>query len=142
MLEALLKDRASPRRDTIVEPIRTTKGGEPLLTKAIHGFSEQEKRSGQLQIVQGGVGSGKSLFARRYRELLEPQELKEVNYWAFIDFGSSPATLEGAERWMCEAFIKSFERENDIDIYDANVLKGIFSRRIHSRKRPELSRRF
>jgi hypothetical protein len=134
VLEALLKDRMSPRRDTIVEPIRTSKSGEPLLTKAIQGFSEQDTRSGQLQIIQGAVGSGKSLFARRYRELLEPRELKDVNCWAFIDFGSSPVSLVGAEKWLCEAFIKSFERENDLVIYDATVLKGIFSRRIQQRR--------
>jgi hypothetical protein len=134
VLEALLKDRVSPRRDTIVEPIRTTKSGEPLLTKALNEYSESDSRSGQLQIVQGGVGSGKSLFARRYRELLQPDELKQANYWAFIDFGSSPASLQGAEEWLCKEFIKSFERENSLDIYDGNTLKGIFSRKIQQRR--------
>jgi hypothetical protein len=134
ILEALLKDRASPRRDTIVEPIQTTKSGEPRLTKALRDFAEGEEPGGQLQIIQGGVGSGKSLFARRYRELLEPPELKKVNYWAFIDFNSSPPSLEGAENWLCESFVKGFERENDLNIYDANVLKGMFARKIQQRK--------
>lgn len=135
VLEALLKDRASPRRDTIVESIRTTKSDEPRLTKALQEHAQQETRSGQLQIIQGGVGSGKSLFARRYRELLEPEELKKINYWAFIDFGSSPPSLEGAERWMCQLFVESFERENPLlNIYDPDVLKGIFSRKIQQKR--------
>ena len=135
VLEALLKDRLSPRRDTIVQSLRTSKSEEPRLTKAIQDFTEQEQRSGQLQIIQGGVGSGKSLFARRYRELLEPEELKAVNYWAFIDFNASPASLEGAERWLSQSFVESFERENaGLQLYDEDVLKGVFSRGIQQRR--------
>jgi hypothetical protein len=135
VLEALLKDRVSARRDTIVQPIRTQKNEEPALTKAIHDFAHAEPNGGQLQIIQGAVGSGKSLFARRYRELLEPKELKAINHWAFVDFNSSPASLKDAEEWLCESFITSFERENpSLAVYDGEVLRGIFSRRIQQRR--------
>src|SRR5258708_644325 len=123
ILEAILKDRISPRRDTIVQPIRTSKNEEPVLTKALREYSEGIHNSGQLQIIQGAVGSGKSLFARRYRDLLEPTELKSANFWSFINFNGSPASLKGAEGWLCETFIKGFERENtSIDLYSADVL--------------------
>ena len=135
VLEAMLKDRVSPRRDTIVQSIRTSKNEEPALTKAIQGYSQSEHSSGQLQIIQGGIGAGKSLFARRYRDLLEPSELKPMNYWAFVDFNGSPGSLKGAEQWLCEMFTKSFERENPtLQLYELNVLKGIFSRKIRQRK--------
>jgi hypothetical protein len=135
VLEAMLKDRASARRDTIVRPIKTSKNEEPLLTRAIQDFQRSDVRSGQLQIIQGGVGSGKSLFARRYRDLLEPAQLKQSNYWAFVDFNASPASIRGAEEWLCESFALSFEKENPgIDIYAIDTLKGIFSRRIQQRK--------
>ncbi len=135
VLEAMLKDRVSPRRDTIVQSIRTSKNEEPTLTKAIQGYSQSEHSSGQLQIIQGGVGAGKSLFARRYRDLLEPPELKTMNFWAFVDFNGSPGSLKGAERWLCEMFTKSFERENPtLQLYELDILKGIFSRKIRQRK--------
>jgi hypothetical protein len=135
VLEAMLKDRAPPRRDTIVQPIRTLKHEEPILTKAIQEYATDKPQGGQLQIIQGGVGSGKSLFARRYRDLLEPQELKLTNHWAFIDFNVSPPSLKGAEEWLCEHFITSFARENPhIDLYSHEVMKGIFSKKIQQRK--------
>ncbi len=135
VLEALLKDRVSPRRDTIVQPIRTSKQEEPLLTKTLREFIRTPGIGGQLQVLQGGVGAGKSLFARRYRDVLEPDELKAVNYWAFVDFNSSPPSLQGAEHWLCESFIASFERENPaLQLYEKEVLKGIFSRQIQKRK--------
>ncbi len=135
VLEALLKDRVAAKRDTIVRPIRTLKNEEPLLTRAIHDFQRAETSSGQLQIIQGGVGSGKSLFIRRYRDLLEPADLKRDNYWAFVDFNASPASIKGAEQWLCESFVASFEKENPgLDIYASETLKGIFSRKIQQRK--------
>lgn len=135
ILEAMLKDRVSPNRDTIVQPIRTSKNDETVLTKAIRNFSSDSSTGGQLQIIQGSVGSGKSLFARRYRDLLEPAELKENNYWAFIDFNGSPPSLKNSESWLCDQFIASFIRENvNIDLFTPEILKGVFSRKIQSQK--------
>ncbi|MES1199256.1 MAG: type I restriction enzyme HsdR N-terminal domain-containing protein, partial [Pseudomonadota bacterium] len=135
VLESLLKDRVSARRDTIVQPIQTSKGDEPQLTRAITDYSADHPPSGQLQIIQGGVGAGKSLFARRYREILQPAEMAAHNFWAFIDFNEGPPSLKGAETWLCEQFITSFERENPaLDLYEEKTLRGIFSRRIQTRK--------
>jgi type I restriction and modification enzyme subunit R-like protein len=135
ILEAMLKERVSPRRDTLVQPLQITKHGEPILTKAIQTFGEGDRQAGQLQLIQGAVGSGKSLFARRYHDLLEPPELRENNLWSFIDFNSSPPSLKGAEDWLCRAFITGFERENptfDLDSEDA--LRRLFSRLIQRRR--------
>ncbi|HEX3666011.1 MAG TPA: hypothetical protein VHU23_12350 [Rhizomicrobium sp.] len=135
VLEALLKDRSSPRRDSIVQSIHTSKNEERILTKAIQSFHSGKTHQGQLQIIQGGVGSGKSLFARRYRDLLEPQGLKASNIWSFIDFNASPPSLKGAERWLAERFIEGIERENPaLPLYETEVQKGIFARRIQQRK--------
>jgi hypothetical protein len=143
ILEALLRDRVTPRRDTLVEVIRTTKSEEPTLTRAIRNYSGGERTTGELQLIQGAVGSGKSLFARRYRDLLEPEAMKETNYWSFVDFNGSPASLKNAERWLCTAFVKSFEKENpQLELYSESVLKGIFSKQIQQRRaRYEMLRR-
>ena len=45
ILEAMWKDHVSPRRDTIVQPIRTSKNEEPVLTKAIQQYTEGPHRS-------------------------------------------------------------------------------------------------
>lgn len=135
VLESLLRDRVSARRDTIVQPIQTNKNNEPKLTRAISDFSSEQPPSGQLQIIQGGVGVGKSLFARRYREFLQPSELAKKNYWAFVDFNAGPPSLNGAEAWLCEQFVSSFAQENPrLDLYDEQTLRGVFSRKIQSRK--------
>jgi hypothetical protein len=135
VLEAMLKDRASPKKDTVVLPIRTSKNEAPVLTKAIQTFSGERPEDGQLQIIQGSVGSGKSLFARRYRDLLEPAELKAKNYWAFVDFNGSPPSLDGAGPWLCEKFLSSFGVENtNLDLYSSDVLKGVFSKKIQQKK--------
>jgi|GEM_PF-1087636 len=135
VLESLLKDRVTPRRDTIVETVKTTRHEERQLTPVLKNYSEGKPSGGQLQIIQGGVGVGKSLFARRYKDLLQPDDLAEKSHWAFIDFNPSPNSLEGAEKWICTSFIESFERENPlIELYDTDVQKGVFSRRIQQRR--------
>lgn len=111
VLEALLKDRLNVRRDTVVEPLTPTRHGEPHVSKAIEDFRTQRPSHGQLQIVQGGVGTGKSLFVRRYKELLQPREQAAHTFWAFVDFNPSPANLSGSERWLCSTFIDSFSTE-------------------------------
>lgn len=135
VLEALLKDRAAPRRDTPVQPLSPERHNEQHLTNTLRSFNRQSEKAGQLQIIQGGVGSGKSLFARRYHEALEPEDLKNRDYWSFIDFNNSPASLKGAEDWLCEQFIESFIRENpSLDLFDNDVAKGVFSKKIQRRR--------
>ena len=135
ILEAVLRDKVAPRRDSIVQTIKTTRHDEPLLTKALLEYQHTDEQSGQLQIIQGAVGSGKSLFAWRYHYLLEPRELKTHNNWSFIDFNGSPASLKNGDRWLCQDFLESFERDNPhVDIYAAATLRGIFSRKIQQRK--------
>lgn len=135
VLEALLKDRGSPRRDSIVERLTVQKRGETSLSRAIGTYLASPERSGQLQIIQGAVGAGKSLFARRYRELLQPEEAKTSTLWAFVDFNEAPPSLVGCEGWLCRALISSIEKENpDFDLYEESILKGVFSRKIQQRR--------
>lgn len=135
ILEALLQDRASIRKDTIIERLETTRHREAHVEKAISDFAAQRPREGQLQIIQGAVGAGKSLFIRRYQQVLQSQELRERSRWAWVDFNSGPPDLSNAQAWLCEAFVNSFQNENpELDMSSVNVLKGIFSRQIQRRK--------
>jgi hypothetical protein len=135
VLEALLKDRVTARRDTIVKPLQVRKNDEKVLTKAIRDYHADEAVGGQLQIIQGAVGSGKSIFARRYRQVLEPSDLAEANLWAFVDFNNGPASLKSAEAWLCDTLLTSLQAENPtFDLYEESALKGAFSNKIRQRR--------
>jgi hypothetical protein len=135
ILESLLKERLYTRTGTLGQQLEPDRHGEEHVAQAIEAFSKARPESGQLQIIQGSVGSGKSLFARRYKEVLQPKEHADKCRWSFVDFNASPADLSHAEEWLCKAFIESFERENpSLDLASKPVLRGIFSRNIQRRK--------
>jgi len=135
ILESLLKDRITARRGAIIEEIRPTRSREPKLKAAIDDFQASRPAEGQLQLITGGVGTGKSLFARRYKELLQPQEQAAVSHWAFIDFNTAPNDLGAAEHWLCRSFIDSFQIENpDFDPYAPENLPRVFSQDLQRRR--------
>ena len=117
VLESLLKDRLTPRLNPMAQEIEPTRRGEPRLSKAIAEFDETRPREGHLQLITGRVGAGKSLFIRRYRELLQPSETKTKRHWSFIDFNTGPADLRSAQLWLCRAFIQSFNEETQHLMY-------------------------
>ena len=134
ILEALLKDKMAGRR-ALSEELNPTRAREPKLTAALKKFKEDPSTEGQLQLITGGVGTGKSLFARRYKELLQPAEQKLVNHWAFIDFNTAPDSLSSAENWLCRQFVESFHRENPtFDPYANENLTRIFSQDLQKRR--------
>ncbi len=135
ILESLLKDRLPSQRGALVQELEPSRKGEEHVERAILDFDKSRPKGGQLQIVQGAVGSGKSLFIQRYRGVLQSAELKARCYWAIVDFNASPAVLTNAEHWLCESFVESFEKRNpQVDLYSASTLKGIFSRNIQRKK--------
>ncbi|WP_170162559.1 hypothetical protein [Methylocystis hirsuta] len=134
ILESLLKDRIVARRGNLMQDLEPSRSSEPRLTAAIDEFKSQIGE-GQLQLITGGVGTGKSLFIRRYKELLQPKEYISFTHWAFIDFNSAPASLDHAEEWLCEKFVESFQRENtEFDVYAGENLPRVFSRDLQKRR--------
>lgn len=135
VLESLLKDRVQVRRDTIIERLEPDKSSERHIEKALAAFDEERPTSGQLQIIQGAVGAGKSLFIRRYKEVLQSPTLKARCRWAWVDFGSSSFDLSNAQIWLAKAFNESFQTESpDIDFSKREVLWGVFAKQIQRRK--------
>jgi hypothetical protein len=128
VLEALLKDRISERRNPMSQVLEPSRHGEPRLTRAISDFEENRPREGQLQLITGNVGAGKSLFVRRYKELLQPQTERNKRYWSVIDYTLGPPDLRTAQLWLCQAFLRSFMEENpDFDIFGQASLEQIFA---------------
>lgn len=135
ILESLLKDRIITRRGSLPQELQPTRSAEPRLAAALESFKDNRPAEGQLQLITGGVGTGKSLFARRYKELLQPSEQSAWTRWAFVDFNTAPASLQGAEDWLCEKFIQSFQNENSaFDPYDGENFSRIFSQDIQKRR--------
>lgn len=138
ILESLLKERITLRDGSTVRQLNPERSGEQVLADEIEkrtGLQSEARRAGHLQLIQGSVGAGKSLFMQRYRRKLQPAAAKERTKWATVDFVSAPVSLVGAEEWLCRAFIESFQVDNpEIDFSDATVLRGLFSRKIQSRK--------
>lgn len=136
ILESLLKERVSSRRGLgIIEQLHPERSGEDTLKRTIADFAKAGHQTGHLQLIQGAVGSGKSLFMERYRQQLQPEAAKAVTKWATVDFNDAPVTLANAEDWLCRTFIDSFQQENpDVDLGDITVIRGIYSRSIQRRK--------
>lgn len=136
VLESLLKDRLAVRQAAIVMPLEPKRHEEPNVARAIATFDQERPPQGQLQLIQGPVGAGKSLFARRHKDVLQPKEDADRTRWAFLDFNTSTmADATSAERWVCETFVDAFQAENpSIDLYSAPVQRGVFSRNLQKRR--------
>ena len=134
ILKSLLKDRLTARR-LLSQELNPTRAREPKLAKAIDKYREDRPPEGQLQLITGSVGTGKSLFARRYKELLQPDEQRKSTRWAFINFNNAPEPVDTAQDWLCEQFVKSFHEENpDFDPYANENLTRIFSHDLQKRR--------
>ncbi|WP_159392821.1 hypothetical protein [Methylobacterium sp. C1] len=132
ILEFFLKDRLSrARRRT---ELTTTRRKSDKITKAISTFGEAKPIGGDLQLVTGSVGVGKSLFARRYKEFLQPKQMEEKNHWAFLDFVNAPDDLTKWNEWVCEQFTESIVEEGaPFDLRDGDDQERIFAKDLADR---------
>ena len=135
ILESLLKERLATRKGPILEHLTPLRHGEGHIKDVLATFAEKRPETGQLQIIQGAVGSGKSLFIERYKEVLQPEESRSKTRWSVIDFNTAPVTLSGAEQWLCETFIESFVKENpQVDLSLPQISRSVYSRKLQSRR--------
>lgn len=127
ILESFLKDRLA-RSKTRVE-VTVGKRRADALTSTISRFDESRPSAGDLQLVTGGVGAGKSLFARRYKEFLQPDPLKEKSHWAFLNFNTAtPQDFLRINDWVCEHFVASLLEESQaVDPRDPTDQERIFA---------------
>lgn len=132
-LDTLLREKIVELRGSLSRTLKPSKRSEQSVASAIRAFNEHAS-TGDLQLITGGVGSGKSLFIRRYKELLQAPDQREVTHWAFIDFNNAPKNLAGVESWLCEQFIASFAVENGFDARESENWKKVFAVDINRRK--------
>ena len=126
VLDGLLKDRLTAKNPLIKEAI-DSQTQKPGLTQAIETYDHNRPVAGQLQLVIGHVGAGKSLYMRRYKEMLLSPALRSRAHWAFIDFNNSPPSLKNAEDWLYQNFVNSFREENQsIDLDSEKTINAVF----------------
>ncbi|MGA7453679.1 MAG: hypothetical protein WBW73_21200, partial [Rhodoplanes sp.] len=127
VLEGYLKDRARIVADGTFQPIISTGKYETnSLTTEVRKHGQMDKNPGRVQLIVGAVGSGKSLFIRRFYKRILPDDLKKKTMWAFINFNTelkSPAEIREA---VALGFIKSFAELNNVDFDDIEVLYKLF----------------
>jgi hypothetical protein len=133
ILESFLKNRLS--RSSARVAITTTRRKSNAITESINRFNTNRPQGGDIQLVTGGVGVGKSLFARRYCAFLQPPQLASKNNWSFLNFNYAPDDLSGANVWVCETFAKSIIEEGArVDLKDPTDQERIFANNIAERK--------
>ncbi len=129
-LSSLMKERIVELRGDLNVNLDIGKRSEKNMEGVLSEFATGEPH-GELQLITGSVGTGKSLFVRRYKELLQNPELEAVSHWAFVDFNNWTDDLPDAEAWVCRKFCDSFARENAVDLYDRQTQNAIFAERLH-----------
>jgi GTPase SAR1 family protein len=135
ILESFLKDRIVRSKNSNRTEMQPTRKNEPTLARLLKSKSGAERQSGMLQLLTGGVGAGKSLFVRRYKEYLQPAEIKENTRWAFIDFNEAPANDGSLEEWLCDEFTKSILEEGaSFDLTDGGDQLRLFAPKIKERQ--------
>lgn len=134
-LESFLKERISSAKSAGKKLLSPTKTREGSLETAIRRYDSERPIDGSLQLVTGSVGAGKSLFARRYKEFLQPPEISKKSHWAFLNFNDAPPKLESARQWVCEEFVRSIIQEGaPIDLECADQQERIFAANLKGRQ--------
>ncbi|MGU9980463.1 hypothetical protein ACJ4V0_10525 [Phreatobacter sp. HK31-P] len=126
ILESFLKDRLSRAKRRL--EVTTSKRKSDSISNRLSTFDRSKPPTGDLQIITGGVGVGKSLFARRYKEFLQPSALAGRNHWAFLDFNSAPEDFLQWQDWVCAQFAKSIQEEGaPVNLRDAADQERVFA---------------
>ena len=132
VLESFLTDRLSKSK-TRTE-VHTTKKKADEVSKKLNSLAMKRAASGELQLITGGVGSGKSLFARRYKEFLQTPDLHASSHWSFLDFNFAPEDLTTATEWVCDTFVKSVLEEGaPINLRNLEDQERVFASDLHDR---------
>jgi hypothetical protein len=141
LLETFLRDSLQERRDQWALNLEPTTKTERNFSDQIARFSTASDPEGHLQLVIGGVGSGKSIFIRRFQRHLMPPSLRARTRWAFLNFNSAPMIGDGTEKWVCEEFLDSLQKANpDFDLYSMDNMERIFAPLLAKRERSVYAR--
>jgi hypothetical protein len=134
VLEAYLKDRARVVASGGLQAIETDRTTATGLSSEMRRYAQNPTFYGRVQLVVGAVGSGKSLFIRRFYRRLLPRDIEGRTLWAFINFNDYDPDV-GMNAWVAEQFMESFQKLNDIDLGELGLIEKLFARELRQFER-------
>lgn len=126
VLETFLKDRARVVATGNLQPIETSHRGASGISTALQQYWQSPKFYGRVQLIVGAVGSGKSIFIRRFYKRMLPKDVADHTYWAFINFNVQFAAGSDLRELIADRFLKSFQETNGLNIQDLEMAEKIF----------------
>jgi Type I restriction enzyme R protein N terminus (HSDR_N) len=126
--ETYLRSRVVPLNDTHGLELKTAKRDAPDFSSRLNKASINRSRP-YMQLVIGGVGSGKTTFLKRYFRHSIPASLESQTVYCRVDFNEAPDDLSDVRKWLCSEFIERIRIRYPhlIDLETESGLRSIFS---------------
>jgi len=147
-LEIVAKDIDIVMKDSIPEFLRK-QGTEQLVVTDRYSAGKFgptvsnsiSSKKGQMFLLLGGIGSGKTTFLKRYQKTVGKKLLDEHTIWFHIDFINTTLTLGEMEKYVWGTIIYQIrERFAEMNLETRQNLKGAFSDKIRILKETILKR--
>lgn len=137
-MRSLIQDSLSPYFSMygVQQLDDTGKGGRlgGRLTKNI-----KENRKGEVLVLFGGKGAGKSTFIKRLLHHNAPRWLREHSAIAIIDLLKTPEDVEVIRRAIWEGLIEKLDKDNILDSERSILIKELFQDRFEIAKKQDLA---
>ena len=133
VLEQYLKDRARVMTAGAFRPLSTGGLQGPAdLTSQVRTYRQSKRITGRVQLIVGGVGSGKSLFIKRFyrRNLPNLPDIANKTMWAFINFNVEFRSPEEIREAVLTGFIDSLCENNKVGVTTLEELEALFHHEI------------
>jgi hypothetical protein len=89
------------------------------------------ERRGELYLLLGGIGSGKTTFLRRYERLIAKDFLSSAAFTFHLDFLQAPLETDQMEHFVWSTILQLLRTEySDLDIEQRKNIKSIFKDKI------------
>lgn len=137
-MRTLIHDSLSPYFQSygVQQLDETGKGGQlgGRLTKNI-----KKGRKGEVLILFGGKGSGKSTFIKRLLHHNPPRWLRDHSVVAIVDLLKVPEEMEGIRAAIWESVVRSLDINRILDSDRSSLIATLFSDRFETASKQELS---
>ncbi|NBC86790.1 MAG: AAA family ATPase [Bacteroidetes bacterium] len=115
--------------------IQTTEDPEEL----IDTLRQPKELTGELILLIGHVGSGKSTFVDYLREVALPKDIKSSTLWADVDLNDAPINSNDIYPWVCNKLSDQLTATAQTDFESLENLKTLFHPELSKLKRGELA---
>ena len=117
--------------------LASLKKPDPLISSLQHS----KQYEGQILLLLGSVGSGKSTFVDYLQISALPQSLREDTTWLKIDMNQAPPSANGLEVWIIEHLIVDLQEVADPgkDFDHIDTIQEVLHTEINRFKKGELS---